>query len=142
MSGRVNTQIAELDIQSMNTTSTDALTSDHISGYAAYDNNTLARAVFVNLKAFLTTTLSPRASEVIGITIPPPLNPSPKLPKSMRVRRLVISHADDTAGLTFGGRTYETSGGCPTGEDKFENVPYGRGVTISDTEAVFITFQY
>lgn len=60
----------------------------------------------------------------------------------MRVRRLAIGHADDTAGVKFAGRSYETKSGKPDGHDTFVDVSCGKEVEISDTEAVLITFQY
>lgn len=136
----MTTRLAELDIPST-VTSNGAPASDFISGYAAYDNGVLARAVFVNLNAFLTTTSTKRGSAVLNISVPED-DASNKSPASMRVRRLAIGHADDTEGLTFGGRTYETDSGRPAGMDKYEDVPCGQGVTISDTEAILVTFQY
>lgn len=63
-------------------------------------------------------------------------------PKSMHVRRLAIGHADDTAGVTFGGQSYETKSGKPEGKESFEDVHIEQGLKISDTEAVLVTFKY
>lgn len=60
----------------------------------------------------------------------------------MRVRRLAVGHADDTAGVKFAGRSYETTSGKPDGRDTFTDVVYGKEVEISDTEAILIDFLY
>lgn len=60
----------------------------------------------------------------------------------MRIRRLTIGFADDTAGVKFAGRTYETSNGLVSGKDHYVDVPVGAGLKISDTEAVLVTFGY
>lgn len=65
-----------------------------------------------------------------------------KAPKILRVRRLKIGHADDTRGIMFAGRSYETRDGRPSGEDTYVDLPYGRPIEISDTEAVLVTFYY
>lgn len=54
--------------------------------------------------------------------------------------RVGVRHADDTDGVVWGGVTYETEDGRPSGSVEEETVDLGNdGVTISATEAVLIT---
>lgn len=54
--------------------------------------------------------------------------------------RIHFRHADDTEGVSWGGVTYETEDGRPSGSVEEETVDLGQdGVTISATEAVLIT---
>jgi len=55
-------------------------------------------------------------------------------------RRLVIGHADDTKGLTFGGQSFETSDANPSGGVSTEAVDLTKGIDLSATEAVLIDF--
>jgi len=61
-------------------------------------------------------------------------------PKSMTVKRLSVPHADDTAGLTWGGQTYETSDGRVAGTLNTTSIPTASGVDIKDTEVVMLAF--
>jgi hypothetical protein len=49
-------------------------------------------------------------------------------------------YADDAAGLTWGGQTYETSDGKVSGALKEEKVSVSAGVDIAETEVVLLTF--
>ena len=127
-------RIAEMPIGDSNST-----VRQYVSGYAAYENGALKRAVFVNLRPYLIGSTTPRGSFDIQVAVP---RSGGHKPKALRVRRLKIGHADDTEGLTFAGRTYETKDGRPKGEDTYTDVPCGRSFKISDTEAVLVTFRY
>lgn len=112
----------------------------YISGYAAYDaNGQLARAVFINSKAHLSTSSS-RGSVTLDLDFAASNGGTP--PKTMRIRRLAIGFADDTSGLKLAGRTYETNDGLVSGKDHYVDAPVGAGLKVSDTEAVLVTFVY
>lgn len=94
--------------------------------------------MFVNTQAYLSTTRTPRGAKTFSIQH----SGKGGAPKSMRVRRLVIGHADDTKGLKFAGKSYETASGLPSGKDEYVDVSAESTVRVSDTEAVLITFGY
>jgi hypothetical protein len=127
-------RIAEMPIGNSNST-----VRQYVSGYAAYEDGALKRAVFVNLRPYLKGSTTPRGSFDIQVAVP---HSGRHKPKALRVRRLKICHADDTEGLTFAGRTYETKDGRPEGKDTYTDIPYGWPLKISDTEAVLVTFRY
>ena len=58
----------------------------------------------------------------------------------MTVKRLFVPHVDDTAGLTWGGQTYETSDGRVAGTLNTTTVPTALGVDVQDTDVVMLTF--
>jgi hypothetical protein len=140
-SARSSTRIAEIPIGTTNTAPGNSVAAQYVSGYAAYKHGILARAVFINLRAYLSSSTTPRGSFNLDVTVPHPEG-QPKAPRILRVRRLKIGHADDTQGLTFAGRSYETSDGRPSGTDTYADVPYGNPIEISDTEALLVTFYY
>ena len=132
-----------------NSTSTNSTGSEqptagqYVSGYAAYEGGLLQRAVFINLRPYLSSTTAPRGSFNLDITIPTSGGyGSLPVPSSYCVRRLKIGYADDTEGLEFGGISYETSDGLPSGRDTFECASYGTPIEISDTEAVLVTYRF
>ncbi|KAF8313087.1 hypothetical protein DL93DRAFT_2059507 [Clavulina sp. PMI_390] len=136
----LTTKISELTIP------TSSPASSYLSAYAAFDSKSgaLKRAVLVNLNPFLATsnvTQSARPSTTVSLSLG-----STKCPESIHVRRLKIGHADDTSGLTFGGVSYETSSGKPSGKTVVETVKVGKdgiaSVVISDSEAVLVEFKY
>jgi hypothetical protein len=130
-SSRFSTQISELSIS-----------DPRIAGYAAYDNGLLARVVLINSKAYLTTTTTVRGSvPSLNITVLVDGGVSPS-PVTMRVKRLVIEHADDGHGLTFGGQSYERSDGLVDGTEVYSDIPVARGISLRDTEVVLLTFLY
>ena len=119
-----------------------------IAGYAGYDRNgALTHAVFINSIAYLSTTTTPRGTVQLNInvcqgkTAPSNcLNSGFGKALTMSVRRLNIRYADDTAGLTFAGQSYETPNGLVSGKEVVETVPVLAGLTIKDTEAVLVEF--
>lgn len=48
--------------------------------------------------------------------------------------------ASDTAGLTWGGQTYETKDGKVSGTLNVATVSVSEGVDVSDTEVVLLSF--
>ncbi|KXN91627.1 hypothetical protein AN958_12479 [Leucoagaricus sp. SymC.cos] len=119
---RGNTRIQELSIN-----------DPSIAGYAFYEGSRLARAVFINSHAFLKSSSS-RGQIHLDLTFTNGAATSAKL------KRLTIAHADDTAGLTWGGQTYETSDGKVSGAEKTEAVDLTKGIDIHDTEAILVSF--
>lgn len=111
-----NTQLAELSIN-----------DTRITGYAFYEAGVLARAVFINLQAWLTGTSGARPSVHLDLSVPGKTR--------MTVKRLAITHADDASGLRWGGQTYETSDGRVSGTLSQQNVLVANGLDISATEA-------
>ena len=126
-SNSITTYIAELSVP-----------NDNVAGYAAYDNGRLARAIFINDKAWLNGATGTRGYSQLTFST----SGSGTAPTSVQVRRLAIGFADDTSGLTFAGRTYETSTGLPSGSDTYKTSALSAGLKISDTEAVLLTFVY
>ncbi|KAJ7637653.1 glycoside hydrolase family 79 protein [Mycena polygramma] len=106
-----------------------------ISGYAFYEGGALKRALFINSLAFLTGATN-RTSTHLDLTF----SGTGAKPTSFSVKRLVIGHADDASGLTWGGQTYETSdarvGGTPTSETGTVSA----GIDIPATQAILISF--
>lgn len=49
-------------------------------------------------------------------------------------------HADDTAGVTWGGQTYETADAIVSGVQTLQFAAVSAGVDIQDTEVVLINF--
>jgi len=107
-----------------------------VSGYAFYIGGTLAKALFINSQGFFSGTTTARPSVQLALDIAG----SGVAPTTMSVKRLVIGHADDTSGVTWGGQTYETSDGKVSGAVSVQNSTVGAGVNISATQAVLVTF--
>ncbi|THH14807.1 hypothetical protein EW146_g5586 [Bondarzewia mesenterica] len=103
--------------------------SSYVSGYAFFDNGKLARAVFVNLKAFVGTGSRGTVKvmpEIVGSGAP----------STMVIKRLSIPFANATKGVTWGGQTYETSDGKVQGSVNITTVPIVQGVDVHDTEVI------
>lgn len=105
-----------------------------VSGYAFYEGTTLARAVFINSQAFLRTNSGNRASKHID------LDWASEAQETMRLKRLIIGHADDVSGLSWGGQSYETPDGTVNGTVEVEVLDVSSGFDIQETEVVMITF--
>ncbi|KAJ7127183.1 glycoside hydrolase family 79 protein [Mycena epipterygia] len=104
-----------------------------IAGYAAFEGDGLARAVFINSLAFLPGETN-RTSVHLDLTF------TGKSPSAMTVKRLAIGHADDASGVTWGGQTYETQSGRVEGKLHVESQLVGHGVDIAETEVVLLNF--
>ncbi|KAI0631256.1 glycoside hydrolase family 79 protein [Trametes polyzona] len=111
-----------------------------ISGYASYENGKLARAVFVNLRAWLSGSTGPRPAVQLDLDS---LNAggASQQHQTVSVRRLKIAFADDTQGLRWAGQSFETPDALPEGEIEEERVAVGAGVRLSATEAVLLSFK-
>lgn len=108
---------------------------NQVSGYAFYEHDTIVRAVFINLRAFLR---GREASSRSAVHIDLALDAS--LGQTVTIKRLKIEFADDTSGLTWGGQTYETATARPKGDEFLEEVDTKEGFDISETEAVLVHF--
>ncbi|KAF8349020.1 glycoside hydrolase family 79 protein [Amanita rubescens] len=124
--------IAEAIGSSGNVQMVEIQTDDpNVTGYAFYENETLARALFINSEAYFGGI---RLSVHITINIL-------GIPYSeMYVKRLAIGRADDTSGLTWGGQSYETQDGRVNGTEEAYVLPISQGVYIQETEAVMLRF--
>ncbi|KAJ6514067.1 glycoside hydrolase family 79 protein [Mycena vulgaris] len=106
-----------------------------ISGYAFYENGALKRAVFINSLAFLQGATN-RTSAHLDLSF----SGTGTEPTAFSVKRLVIGHADDVSGLTWGGQTYETSDARARGTLTPETGTVAVGIEIPATQAVLIAF--
>jgi len=109
------------------------LNDPHLTGYAFYEAGKLARAVFINLKAY--TGAAVRASVHINIGFT-----GSAAPVSMTLKRLAIKQATDASGITWGSQTYETSNGRVSGSLSVQTRTIAQGVDIQETEAVLVHF--
>ena len=103
----------------------------NVTAYAAFEGGKLARAVFVNLGAWLQSSTGTRPSVHIGFGT---------MAGSATLRRLAIQHADDTANLTWAGQSFETADVSPAGSVVTETVVLSQGFDIHSTEAVLLNF--
>ena len=105
---------------------------DNVTGYAAYDaSGTLVRAVFVNLHAWLVSSTGDRPVVHLDFA---------GVEGSVKARRLVIDHADDTANLTWAGQSYENEAVRSAGAEVVESVVLADGVDLRATEAILLEF--
>ena len=119
---------------------------DNVSGYAAYENGKLVRAVFINLDAWLQSSVGSRPS----VHIDPILYWSEDSSvandaaawknRKAQGRRIIINHADDIQNLTWGGQSWETSDIRPKGRPVVEKVDLGSGFDLRSTEAILLSF--
>ena len=108
---------------------------DNVSGYAAFEGNTLKRAVFINLHSWLLSSTGTRPSVHLDLSFT-----SGSAAKSATAKRLIINHADDTQNLTFAGQSFETSDARPSGKISQESVDLRKGLDLRSTEAVLLSF--
>jgi len=121
------TEIVELDIA-----------EDNVSGYAIYDDGVLARAVFINLNAWLSSDKGKQTRQTTHLDFQfAGTEPSSG---TVAVRRLKIAHADDLKGLLWGGQSFENSNVAPVGQQKDDQVLWMDGVDVSETEAILVFF--
>lgn len=107
-----------------------------ITGYAAFESEQLARAVFVNLNAWVVNSTGTRPSAHIDLGV---VNGTTN--GTVAVRRLVIDYADDTQNLTWAGQSYEeTADVSPSGELEVEMVDLAEGFDLRATEAILLVF--
>ena len=108
-----------------------------ITGYAAFEGGELARAVFVNLDAWVVNSTGTRPSTHIDLSF---VNGTAS-GSTAAARRLVINHADDTQNLTWAGQSYEeTAEVSATGQLEVETIDLTRGFDLRATEAILLVF--
>lgn len=115
-----------------------------VAGYAFYEGGTIARAVLLNMNAYLTNQTDSRSTEQVSFVFSGTGGGAASgsaIPGHMTIKRLKIGHADDTAGVLWGGQTYETADALVQGVLKTEDIPVTANVGVSQSEAVLITFQ-
>ncbi|KAJ7178604.1 glycoside hydrolase family 79 protein [Mycena crocata] len=112
------------------------INNTRLSGYAFYEGGALKRAVFINSLAFLAGATN-RTSVHLDLSF----SGSGVKPTTFSVKRLVIGHADDGSGLTWGGQTYETSNARVGGTATSETGTVASGIDILATQAIMITFK-
>jgi len=118
------------------TQATELIIDDaRISGYAFYERGALKRAVFINSLAFLQGATN-RTSAHLDLSF----GGTGTKPTAFSVKRLVIGHADDVSGLTWGGQTYETGDARVAGTLTPESGTVAVGIEIPATQAVLIAF--
>lgn len=110
-----------------------------VSGYAAFEGGHLARAVFINLNAWLSDSTGARPSTHIDLSFVSS-SPGKAYGRAPTAQRLVINHADDVSNLTFAGQSYENANVQPTGPLVREPVDLSEGIDLSATEAILIDF--
>ncbi|EMD41170.1 glycoside hydrolase family 79 protein [Gelatoporia subvermispora B] len=124
---------------------------DDVSGYAAFEDGHLVRAVFINLHAWVSGDTGTRPSVHIDFDFVLGLSTSAAGQSAQAdidsfwglqptARRLVIQHADDVANLTWAGQSWETSDITPVGPLALEQVDLRQGIDLQATEAVLISF--
>ena len=129
-----SSQIVELTVDDSN-----------VSGYAAYEDGRLARAVFVNLHSWLSSSTGVRPSVHIDLGLAS-LSARSEVDDAMTrvatatAKRLVIERADDTEGLKWAGQSYETSDVHWEGGLVLERVVLDDGIDLRSTEAVLVEF--
>ncbi|KZT74569.1 glycoside hydrolase family 79 protein [Daedalea quercina L-15889] len=107
------------------------------SGYAVFEDGQLARAVFVNLNAWVANSTGTRPIVHIDLDF---VNGS-TMALTATAERLVINHADDTQNLTWAGQSYEeTADVRPTGQLVLETIDLSEGFDLRATEAILLTF--
>lgn len=120
------TRIVELTINEPDTT-----------GYAAFEDGQLVRAVFVNLHAWVANSTGTRPVVHIGLDF---VNGTTTAVTATG-QRLVIKYADDTQNLTWAGQSYEeTADVRPTGQLQLETIELSEGLDLRATEAIVLTF--
>lgn len=113
---------------------------ERVSGYAFYDDGSekVGRVVLLNSQAWFEASAK-EGEERLSVHISLPFD-STNAPGNMRVKRLSIGYADDTSGLKWGGRSYETLNGLADGEEEVKVVAVVNGVDISASEVVLLVF--
>ena len=121
------------------------VSDSNVSGYAVFEGDSLVRAVFINLDAWLTSSTGTRPSVHIDLGFATGANATQSeveafTNRSASLKRLVIDHAEDTEGLKWAGQSYETSDVSPEGSLVAEQVQLEKGFDIRSTEAVLVEF--
>jgi hypothetical protein len=106
----------------------------YMSGYAIYEHGSIARAVFINSLAYFSADSAAgtnRSSTHVSLA---------GMSGQMTIKRTGIMHADDTQNLTWAGQSFETRDATASGAIVQQTVDVSKGVDVSATEAVLLTF--
>lgn len=119
--------------------------NNNVTGYAAFEQGFIRRAVFVNFEAWLLSSTGDRPSVHIDFAFSLSAGGTSADINALhrgkvQVERLAIQHADDTAGLLWAGQSYETPDVRPSGPLTVETVDVEDGIELRATEAILITF--
>ncbi|KAJ7052496.1 glycoside hydrolase family 79 protein [Mycena amicta] len=110
-----------------------SINDTRISGYGFYEGGVLKRAVLINSLSFSSGT---RTSTHVDLAF----TGTGTQPTSFTIKRLLINHANDTSGLTWGGQTYETSNGLVGGTATTETGTVAVGIDLPATQAILVSF--
>ena len=115
------------------------LSAPNLSGYAIYEAGKPVRAVFVNLNAWVKDDegIRERSTYHIDLGATSTVGEEPTR-REIRVKRLNVSYADDTANLTWGGQSWETPEFLVSGKEEFETTSWDQGVDIRESEAILV----
>lgn len=108
----------------------------HVAGYAVFERGALVRAVFINSQSWPSSSTGTRPSVKIDLGF----LTKKGVPSKAGLKRLAITHSDDTANVKWGGQSYETSTGLVSGRPVVENIDVADGFELSATEAVLLRF--
>ena len=121
--------------------------SPNVTGYAAFEDGLLRRAVFVNLEAWLQSSETAGERPTVHLDLLPTFSLGATNAevdsyhsRQTQVRRLLIQHADDVSALLWAGQSYETLNARPVGRAAVEHVDVRDGIDLRATEAVLISF--
>ena len=117
---------------------------DRVAGYAAFEDGKLARAVFVNLDPWLSSSTGARPSVHMDFSFVHSAafgtEAGGAVGSTATAQRLIIGHADDTEGLEWAGRSYETVDALPRGKVVQERVVLREGLDLPSSQAVLVIF--
>lgn len=117
----------------------------NVVGYAAYEHGRLARALFVNLHAWLASSEGERPSVHVDFDfaedeVAKREEEAEEKGWKVTAKRLVIEHADDVEGLIWVGQSWENSEIRPRGRLVAERIVLSEGVDLRSTEAILVEF--
>ncbi|KDQ53124.1 glycoside hydrolase family 79 protein [Jaapia argillacea MUCL 33604] len=125
-----NTQMVEISIPDQ----------PYLAGYTFYVDGALERAILINSESYISTEAgTPRTELSVSFNFTGPATAG--RPSFMDIKRLNITYADDTSGVTWGGQTYETPDGRVSGPVSLETLTAGQAVSIQETEVVMVSFR-
>jgi hypothetical protein len=118
------------------------LSAPNLSGYAIYEAGKPVRAVFVNLNAWVKDDEGVRERSTYHIDLGSTSIVGEKTLESarreMRVKRLNVAYADETANLTWGGQSWETAEFLVSGKEELERTSWDKGVDVRESEAILV----
>jgi hypothetical protein len=144
----MNHTTAQADCSSRNVTIAELASGssgfEHIAVYAFREKGVLARVLLINsLPFFREQADSVRPSTHVDLRLTASSEgANSTFPVGMAVKRLTIGYADDVAGLTWGGQTFETPDARAGHQLVVPKVAVNEGVDIQATEVVLLSFTY